>query len=55
MEPAPPTPPSPEPPSPRTLYRETSAHLLNLRDIMQRQKRTSVAERYTSNLHSWPL
>ena len=48
-------PPSPEPPSPRTLFRETSAHLLNLRDIMNSQKRASVAERYTSRLHAWPV
>jgi hypothetical protein len=48
-------PPSPEPPSPRTLFRQTSAHLLNLRDIMNSQKRASVAERYTSRLHAWPV
>ena len=48
-------PPSPEPPSPRTLYRQTSAHLLNLRDVMNSQKRASVAERYTSRLHAWPV
>ena len=48
-------PPSPEPPSPRTLFRQTSAHLLNLRDVMNSQKRTSAAERYTSRLHAWPV
>ena len=48
-------PPSPEPPSPRTLFRQTSAHLLNLRDVMNSQKRASAAERYTSKLHSWPV
>jgi hypothetical protein len=48
-------PPSPEPPSPRTLIRQTSAHLLNLRDIMNSQKRASAAERYTSRLHAWPV
>ena len=48
-------PPSPEPPSPRTLFRQTSAHLLNLRDVMNSQKRASVAERYTSRLHAWPV
>lgn len=48
---APATPPSP--PSPRTLYRQASEHLINLRDIMNAQKRNSVAERYTRNLHSW--
>ena len=48
-------PPSPEPPSPRTLFRQTSAHLLNLRDVMNRQKRASVAERYTSRLQTWPV
>ena len=50
-----PRPPSPEPPSPRTLYRETSAHLLNLRDMMNTQKRASAVERYTSRLHAWPI
>ena len=48
-------PPTPEPPSPRTLFRQTSAHLLNLRDVMNSQKRASVAERYTSRLHAWPV
>ena len=48
-------PPSPEPPSPRTLFRQTSAHLLNLRDVMNSQKRASVAEKYTSRLHAWPV
>ena len=48
-------PPSPEPPSPRTLFRQTSAHLLNLRDVMNSQKRASAAERYTSRLHAWPV
>ena len=48
-----PRPPSPEPPSPRTLYRETSAHLVTLRDLMHDQRRAKVADRYTSKLHSW--
>ena len=48
-------PPSPEPPSPRKLFRQTSAHLLNLRDVMNSQKRVSAAERYTSRLHAWPV
>ena len=47
--------PSPEPPSPRTLFRQTSAHLLNLRDVMNSQKRASAAERYTASLHAWPV
>ena len=46
---------TPEPPSPRTLFRETSAHLLNLRDVMNSQKRASAAERYTNRLHAWPV
>ena len=46
-------PPSPEPPSPRTLYRETSAHLATLRDLMHDQRLAKVADRYTSKLHSW--
>jgi hypothetical protein len=45
--------PSPEPPSPRTLYRQTSEHLLRLRDHMNDKKRSSMAERYTSKLHAW--
>ena len=48
-------PPSPEPPSPRTLFRQTSAHLLNLRDVMNSHKRADAAERYTSRLHAWPV
>ena len=43
----------PEPPSPRTLYRQTSAHLLHLRGVLNSQKRASVADRYTSRLHDW--
>ena len=59
-EPSPPTPveespPSPEPPSPRTLFRQTSAHLLNLRDVMNSQKRASAAEKYATRLHAWPV
>ena len=48
-------PPSPEPASPRTLFRQTSEHLLNLRDVMNSQKRTLAAERYTNRLHAWPV
>ena len=48
-------PPSPEPPSPRTLFRQTSEHLLNLREVMNSQKRASAAEKYTSRLHAWPV
>ena len=48
-------PPSPEPPSPRTLFRQTSAHLLNLRDVMNSHKRADAAQRYTSRLHAWPV
>ena len=44
--------PSPEL-SPRTLYRQTSAHLLHLRGVLNSQKRASVADRYTSRLHDW--
>ena len=51
--PAPPREQTPSPPTPRTLYRQTSEHLINLRDIMNQQKRTAAAERYTANLHSW--
>ena len=48
--------PSPErspPPSPRTMYRQTSAHLVSLRDMMHDQRRSKVAEQYTHKLHSW--
>ena len=55
VAPEPPRPPSPEPPSPRTLYRQTSAQLLNLRDVMNSQKRASAAERYTARLQAWPV
>ena len=48
-------PPSPEPPSPRTLFRQTSAHLLNLRDVMNSHKRADAAQRYTNRLHAWPV
>lgn len=52
-----PRPPSPaleaQPPSPQTLFRQTSARLINLRDAMNSQRRTSIAEKYTSKLHSW--
>ena len=48
-------PASPDPPSPRTLFRQTSAQLLNLRDVMNSRKRASAAERYTSHLHAWPV
>ena len=48
--------PSPErspPPSPGTLYRQTSAHLATLRDMLHDQRRSKVAEQYTHKLHSW--
>ena len=51
--PAAPAPREPSPPTPRTLYRQTSEHLVNLRSAMNDQRRMSVAERYTANLHSW--
>ena len=47
--------PSPEPPSPRTLFHQTSAHLLSLRDVMNSQKRAQAAERYTARLHDLPV
>lgn len=55
VEPVEARPPSPEPLTPRTLYRQTSAHLLTLRDLVQTQKRASVADRYTARLHAWPV
>ena len=48
--------PSPErspPPSPQTMYRQTSAHLVTLRDMLHDQRRSKVAEQYTHKLHSW--
>jgi len=44
---------SPSPPSPGTLYRQTSEHLVSLRDMMNSQKRAAAIDRYTSRLHSW--
>ena len=41
------------PPSPRTMYRQTSAHLVTLRDMLREQRRRKVAEKYTQKLHSW--
>ena len=43
----------PTPPSPRTLYRETSAQLVSLRELTHDQRRVKAADRYTSRLHSW--
>ena len=45
----------PEPPSPQTLYRQTSAHLITLRDAMNDQRRSKVAEQYTSRMVNWPV
>lgn len=51
--PEPPEPPPPEPPSPRTLYRQTSEQLVNLRDLMTHQRRVKTAESYAGKLHTW--
>ena len=63
-EPEPPEPPAPEPeppaqepepPSPRTLYRETSRHLVHLRGLINHGRTSEVASRYTQKLTQWPV
>ena len=52
-----PEPPAPEPeaPSPRTLYRETSRHLVHLRGLINHGRTSEVASRYTQKLTQWPV
>ena len=47
--------PEPEPPSPRTLYRETSRHLVRLRGLINTGRRSEVGARYTQKLTQWPV
>ena len=42
-----------EPPSPRTLYRETSQRLVHLRGLLNENRRSDAANRYTSRLSTW--
>jgi hypothetical protein len=35
------------------MYRQTSAHLVTLRDMLHEQRRSKVADQYTQKLHSW--
>jgi hypothetical protein len=42
-----------EPPSPRTLYRETSQRLVHLRGILNENRQSEAANRYTSRLSTW--
>jgi hypothetical protein len=42
-----------EPPSPRTLYRETSQRLVHLRGLLNENRRSEAANRYTSRLSTW--
>ena len=53
--PAPEPTPEPSPPSPRTMYRQTAAQLLSLRDVMTASKRAATASQYSSKLHAWPI
>ena len=54
IEPQPPV-EAPEPPSPRTLYRETSRHLVHLRGLINTGRRSEVGARYTQKLTQWPV
>ena len=53
--PQPAQPEPPEPPSPRTLYRETSRHLVHLRGLINNGRTSEVASRYTQKLTQWPV
>ena len=52
--PAPAPMPEPEPSTPRRLYRETAAHLVHLRRVIQSDKRKAMAEAYTRKLITLP-
>ena len=53
VAPAPPE-PEPEPLTPRRLYRETAAHLVHLKQMIQSDKRKALAEAYTRKLTTLP-
>ena len=46
--------PEPEPLTPRRLYRETAAHLVHLKQMIQSDKRKALAEAYTRKLITLP-
>ena len=46
--------PEPEPLTPRRLYRETSARLVHLKQMIKSDKRQAIAEAYTKKLISLP-
>ena len=50
-----PEPVAPDTPSPRTLYRETSRHLVHLRGLINTGRRSEVGARYTQKLTQWPV
>ena len=52
--PAPAPEPEPEPLTPRRLYRETAAHLVHLKQMIQSDKRKALAEAYTRKLITLP-
>ena len=43
----------PTPPSPRTMLREASKHILNLRTLADQARRTHLQDIYTKKLHSF--
>ena len=51
---APPPPEIEEPPSPRTMLRETSRHLMQLRNIVHQNKKSSMGDAYAQKLVKWP-
>jgi hypothetical protein len=44
-----------EPPSPQTLYRETSKRLVHLRGLLNENRRSAAADKYTSKLSLWTM
>ena len=52
--PAPVPEPEPEPLTPRRLYRETAAHLVHLKQMIQSDKRKTIAKAYTNKLITLP-
>jgi len=48
-------PPPPPPPSPRSMLRETARHMVNLRNMVDNQRRAKIHEEFSSKLLSWPI
>ena len=44
-----------EPKTPRTLIRETSRHLVSLRQLVNDNRKSEMAQRYTQKWSKWPL